>query len=108
MDTVSSSVCTSEESASAVDLSIAPTTPEGSPLFSASLTDPIVEKRLPSLSDFYTSDDSSRAQAKRNDLPDILDAATAAGVDVRNICFIGAGYVGKLHSTAICFHRQIA
>ena len=28
-------------------------------------------------------------------LPDILDPTTAAGTEVKNICFVGAGYVGK-------------
>jgi hypothetical protein len=98
MEAVSSSAYTSDESA--VEPSIAPTTPEGSPFFCASRTYQGVEKRLPSLSDFDPSHDLSRSDAGRGHLPGILDPATAASRVVRNICFIGAGYVGESSSIA--------
>jgi hypothetical protein len=28
-------------------------------------------------------------------LPDMLDPATASGTEIKNVCFVGAGYVGK-------------
>ena len=31
----------------------------------------------------------------KQQLPDILDPATAVGIEVKNVCFVGAGYVGK-------------
>lgn len=73
----------------------ASTSPDGSPLFSASHADSI-DTRCTSLIDFGSSDEAPPDQPKRQRLPDILDPATSAGANVENLCFIGAGYVGGL------------
>lgn len=96
MDASSSSASTSGEST--LETSIGRTTPATSPLFCASLTGQNIDRRLTSLSDFHASDDLSRAQAARKNLPNILEPATAAGIVITNVCFVGAGYVGKLRS----------
>ena len=93
MDVTSSSANTSEDSGA--DLSVGRTSPDGSPLFNASYSDYTVETRFTSLSDLLSSDDTSFSQVRQKNLPDILDPTTATGVVIKNICFIGAGYVGK-------------
>ena len=93
MDVTSLSANTSEDSGA--DLSVGRTSPDGSPLFNASYSDYTVETRFTSLSDLLSSDDTSFSQVRQKNLPDILDPTTATGVVIKNICFIGAGYVGK-------------
>lgn len=78
---------------SAVDISTGPTTPDGSPLFYPSHAD--IETRLSSLVDGPARHRSSDLKIPAGPLPDINDPATAGGVEVKNICCIGAGYVGK-------------
>ncbi|OCK83769.1 UDP-glucose dehydrogenase [Lepidopterella palustris CBS 459.81] len=92
METVSSSLNTSDDSG--VDLSAGLTTPDGSPIFSASPSTSTIETRFTSLLDLTTSDDAPSSQIRKKNLPDILDPATAGGLVVKNVCFIGAGYVG--------------
>lgn len=89
----SSAASTSAESAD--DFSIgreATSTPATSPVFS-SRHDSILE----TLGNFTTlglaPEPAQNGTTTR--LPDMLNPATAAGIDVKNVCFVGAGYVGK-------------
>lgn len=90
MDIAISSVSTSDDSG--IDISVGPTTPDDSPLFGASRS---IETRFTSLSDLISLEETSLSQTRRRNIPDILDPATAIGIPIKNVCFIGAGYVGE-------------
>jgi hypothetical protein len=67
-------------------------TPATSPVFSTR-HDSILET-LGNFTDLGLAAESSQ-NGVRQRLPDMLDPATAAGIEVKNVCFVGAGYVGK-------------
>jgi len=70
-----------------------PTTPEWSPQFSSYRDEASIESQFSGLST-ANSNDLSHVRAWQA-LPDPTDARTAAGQAVKNICYIGAGYVGE-------------
>lgn len=89
----SSAASTSAESTS--DSSIgreATSTTATSPIFS-SHQDSILET-LGNFTNLGLASEPPPSGTKQR-LPDILDPATAAGIEVKNVCFVGAGYVGK-------------
>ena len=94
--------CTSSSMSSSDDglasFSTRPTTPEWSPQFSSYREEPLIESQFSGLSTGH-SNDLSHVRAYQA-LPDPTDARTATGQAVKNICYIGAGYVGmRLHSS---------
>lgn len=80
---------------SARDISVsreATSTAATSPMFS-SRHDSILET-LGNFTDLGLASESAQNGTKQR-LPDMLNPATAAGLVVKNVCFVGAGYVGK-------------
>lgn len=103
MDVVPSLVGASDESCA--DISTGPSTPDSSPLFGPSLSGEIVAKQFtPSLNEV------NRLQLDTFDAEtEILSTApSAASHLVRNVCFIGAGYVGTCASSHVwcCRHAH--
>lgn len=88
----SSSISSSDDDGLA-SFSTRPTTPEWSPQFSSYREEPSIESQFSGLSAGH-SNDLSHVRAYQA-LPDPTDARTAAGQAVKNICYIGAGYVGE-------------
>ncbi|KAF2753410.1 nucleotide sugar dehydrogenase [Pseudovirgaria hyperparasitica] len=92
MNMVQFSSSASDEST--FDLSMRSTPPERSLLSGTAQSDATIETRFTSLSDLISLEESSSPQDRQRILPDILNPASAAGIPVRNVCFVGAGYVG--------------
>jgi UDPglucose 6-dehydrogenase len=89
----SSSASTTEESVG--DFSVGretTSTPATSPVFSGR-HDSILET-LGNFTNLGLVSEPGQNGIKQR-LPDMLDPDTAAGIVVKNVCFVGAGYVGK-------------
>ncbi len=85
---IPSSAIDSEESV--LDISTAPTTPDGSLTFS-----PVLQalKLQDALQDAL--EDAALGKSKQRQDSVSLDAALSSGPSVRKICCVGAGYVGE-------------
>jgi UDPglucose 6-dehydrogenase len=70
----------------------ATSTPATSPMIS--LQHDSVLETMDNLTNIGLATGSTLNRIKQQ-LPDILDPATAAGIEVKNVCFVGAGYVGR-------------
>jgi hypothetical protein len=91
----SSAASTSAESTDGFSISRdATSTPATSPVFSTR-HDSILET-LGNFTELGLASESLQNGAKHR-LPDMLNPATAAGIEVKNVCFVGAGYVGKFN-----------
>lgn len=84
----------------------------GSNATSTAATSPVFSTRhgsiletLGNFTDLGLASESPHHGARQR-LPDMLDPATAAGIEVRNVCFVGAGYVGESENE-ICAGRGI-
>jgi UDPglucose 6-dehydrogenase len=69
-----------------IDISTAPTTPDGSLTFSPVLQPTRLRDAL---------EDVAAGKGKSRKNSNSLDAVLSNGPDVRNICCVGAGYVGR-------------
>ena len=96
----SSAASTSAESTDGFSIGRdATSTPATSPVFSTR-HDSILET-LGNFTDLGLASESLQNGAKQR-LPDMLDPATAAGIEAKNVCFVGAGYVGKFDLDTWC------
>lgn len=93
MEPGSSAASTTAESAGELSVGCeATSTPATTPVFS-SRHDSILET-IENFTNLALASEPLQHASKQR-LPDMLDPATAAGIQVNNVCFVGAGYVGE-------------